>query len=265
MSALLLCAGGWAAHAQIPGQNGKPDRARSQRDVTARQIFAGICAGCHGLDARGAERGPNIATRAEVRRLTDEELLRILRNGIFLTGMPNFSALGDAKLQALVGYLRTLQGRSDALPIPGDPRRGAALFFGQAQCSQCHMINGRGGFIGSDLSAYAENFLPGEIRRAILNVSDATGGASQVQVTLVDGRVWDAVVRNEDNFSLQLQSSDGAFHLLQKSEVAAVKPSSRPIMPDDYGQRLTPTELDDIVGYLVSVARNAMQSPAQKQ
>jgi len=98
------------------------------------------------------------------------------------------------------------------------------------------MINGRGGFIGSDLSAYAENFLPGEIRRAILNVSDATGGASQVQVTLVDGRVWDAVVRNEDNFSLQLQSSDGAFHLLQKSEVAAVKPSSRPIMPDDYAE-----------------------------
>ena len=127
------------------------------------------------------------------------------------------------------------------------------------------MIDGRGGFIGSDLSAYAENFLPDEIRHAILNVGDVTGRAGQVQVTLVDGRVWDAVVRNEDNFSLQLQSSDGAFHLLQKSQVAAVKPSSRPIMPDDYGQTLTAAELDDIVGYLMSVARSATQSPLQKR
>ena len=127
------------------------------------------------------------------------------------------------------------------------------------------MIEGRGGFIGSDLSAYAANFLPDEIRHAILNVRDATGSASQVQVSLVDGRVWDGAVRNEDNFSLQLQSSDGSFHLLQKSEVAAVKPSSQPLMPEDYDQKLSPAELDDIVGYLMSVARNATQGPAQKQ
>jgi putative heme-binding domain-containing protein len=240
-------------------------RAPSQQDdAAARQIFAGTCAGCHGLDGRGAERGPNIATRAEVRHRSDEELLRILRNGVFLTGMPNFSALGDAKLQALVRYVRTLQGRSDALPIPGDPKPGAALFFGRAQCSQCHMIDGQGGFIGSDLSAYAANFLPDEIRHAILNVRDANGSASQVNVTLVDGGVWDGVVRNEDNFSLQLQSSDGAFHLLQKTQIAGIKPSSHPLMPQDYGQTLSPAELDDIVGYLMSVARNATQSPAQK-
>jgi cytochrome c oxidase cbb3-type subunit III len=256
--ALILGAGGLPAHAQVLGQS-------QQDDAAARQIFAGTCAGCHGLDGRGAERGPNIATRADVRRRSDEELLQILRNGVFLTGMPNFSALGDAKLQALVRYLRTLQGRSDALPIPGDPQRGAALFFGRAQCSQCHMIDGRGGFIGSDLSAYAANFLPDEIRHAILNVRAATGSADQVQVSLVDGGVWDGVVRNEDNFSLQLQSSDGAFHLLQKSEVAGIKPSSHPLMPEDYGRTLSPAELDDIVGYLMSVARNATRGLAQKQ
>jgi putative heme-binding domain-containing protein len=161
--------------------------------------------------------------------------------------------------------LRTLQGRSDAVPIPGDPRRGEALFFGQARCSQCHMIEGRGGFIGSDLSAYAADFLPDEIRHAILNVRDAGGRASLIQVTLIDGRVWEGVARNEDNFSLQLQSSDGAFHLLQKSEVATVKPSSRALMPEDYGQILSAAELDDIVGYLITVARSATQSAAQKR
>jgi cytochrome c oxidase cbb3-type subunit III len=262
--ALILSAGGWT-NAKSPDQVAKAGQALSQQDATARQTFAGTCAGCHGLDGRGSERGPNIATRTEVRRLSDEELLRVLRNGVFLTGMPNFSALGDPQLQALVRYLRVLQGRSDAVPIPGDPRRGEALFFGRGQCSQCHMVNGQGGFIGSDLTAYGADFLPDEIRHTILNARDATGSASQVQVTLADGRVWDGVVRNEDNFSLQLQSSDGAFHLLQKSEAAAVKPSSRPLMPEDYGQLLSAAELDDIVGYLISVARSATQRAAQKQ
>ena len=255
--ALILCAGGWMAGAQTPGQNAKPVRAESRQVASAGQSFAGTCAGCHGLDGRGSERGPNIATRPEVRRRSDEELLGILRNGIPMTGMPHFSTLGEPRLQALVKYLRTLQGRSDALPIPGDPRRGATLFFGRAQCSQCHMVEGLGGFIGSDLSAYAADYLPEEIRHAILNTRDANGGAVPVLVTLADGRLWDGVVRNEDNFSLQLQSSDGAFHLIQKSEVASVKASSQPLMPEDYGQRLTPAELDDLVGYLMSVARSA--------
>jgi mono/diheme cytochrome c family protein len=183
--ALILCAGGWTAPAQTPGQS-----------------FAGTCAGCHGLDGQGSERGPNIATRPEVRGRSDAQLLAILRNGIPMTGMPNFSTLGELKLQALVKYLRTLQGRRDALPIPGDPRRGAALFFGRAQCSQCHMIEGVGGFIGSDLSAYAADYLPEEIRHAILNARDANGGAATVLVTLTDGKVWNGVVRNEDNFSM---------------------------------------------------------------
>jgi cytochrome c oxidase cbb3-type subunit III len=256
--ALILCARGWVARAQTPGQNGTPVRAENRRVANAGQSFAGTCAGCHGLDGRGSERGPNIATRPEVRRRSDQELLGILRNGIPITGMPNFSSLGELRLQALVKYLRTLQGRSDALPIPGDPRRGAVLFFGRAQCSQCHMVEGLGGFIGSDLSAYAADYLPEEIRHAILDARDANGGAVPVLVTLADGKVWDGVVRNEDNFSLQLQSSDGVFHLVQKSEVASVKASSQPLMPDDYGQRLTPAELDDLVGYLMSLARSAV-------
>src|SRR5215831_9195377 len=35
----------------------------------SRQAFSSICASCHGLDARGGERGPDIATRPEVVRL----------------------------------------------------------------------------------------------------------------------------------------------------------------------------------------------------
>lgn len=40
-----------------------------------------------------------------------------------------------------------------ALYLTGDPQRGAALFYGQKQCSICHAVNGTGGRIAPDLSA----------------------------------------------------------------------------------------------------------------
>ena len=46
-----------------------------------RRIFESRCAACHGLDGRGAERAPDIATRASVRARSDADLSRIIRNG----------------------------------------------------------------------------------------------------------------------------------------------------------------------------------------
>jgi putative heme-binding domain-containing protein len=245
----------------------KSARPDSERLAEASKTFASTCAGCHGLDGRGGERGPNIASRQEVQRRSDEELLRIVRNGISETGMPNFAFLGSAKIEALVSYLRVLQGKSAAMPIPGDSKRGESLFFGKAQCSQCHAVNGKGGFIGSDLSVYATGASPAEISRAIVNPDrDAKQSRGKVSVTFLDGRSLEGVVRNEDNFSLQLQSLDGTFHLIQKAEVGLVKPSGQPLMPEDYGKTLSPAELDDIVGYLMRIAQKAPdQAPTKKE
>lgn len=264
--AMILCSGGWTVHAQTSGQGARSARPSGERLAEASKTFAATCAGCHGLDGRGGERGPNIASREEVRRRSDTELLQTLRNGISETGMPNFAALGDAKLKELVSYLRTLQGKSAPMAIPGNPQRGESLFFGAARCSECHMINGKGGFIGSDLSVYAGDSSPDEVRPAIVNPDgDSRHRRGQVQVTLLDGRVWEGMVRNEDNFSLQLQSLDGVFHLIQKREVATVKQSPQPLMPDDYGQTLSSAELDDIVGYLMSAARRAVEKTPKNQ
>ncbi len=253
-----LCVLGSAAYAQTPTPSPKIARSNAQQIAEATKTFTGICAGCHGLDGRGSERGPNIASREEVRRRSDAEMLRILRDGIPAAGMPNFASLGNAKLAALVSYLRTLQGKSASLPIPGEPRRGGPLFFGTARCADCHMVSGKGGFIASDLSAYAADSSPDEIRQAILTPNrDSRNNPGQVQVTLADGKVWEGVVRNEDNFSLQLLSLDGVFHLIQKHDISAIKPSSLPLMPSDYGQKLSPAQLDDIVGYLMTVAKTA--------
>jgi cytochrome c oxidase cbb3-type subunit III len=197
-----------------------------------------------------------------VLRRSDAELLQTLRNGIPASGMPSFAGLGDARLGAMVSYLRTLQRKNAAAPISGDAQHGESLFFGKARCSDCHSINGKGGFIGSDLSDFAAGVSGPDVRNAVVNPdSESKQSRNKMLVTLRDGKSWEGIIRNEDNFSLQLQSLDGAFHLIQKSEVAEVKPADQPLMPDDYGKSLSSAELDDIVGYLMSVARTHNAPP----
>lgn len=256
LATLVLMVFALPASAQNSGQRTKSAESGSALTLNAGKTFAATCAACHGLDGRGGERGPDLATRPEVVRRSDAELLKALRDGKPTSGMPSFAALGDAKLSAMVSYLRALQGKNASAPVSGDPHHGESLFFGKARCSECHSVNGKGGFIGSELSDYAVGSSAAEVKNSLLNPDiDAKQSRSKTQVSLQDGKSWQGIIRNEDNFSLQLQSLDGVFHLIQKSEVVELKSADQLLMPDDYGKVLSPSELDDLVGYLMTVAR----------
>ena len=221
-----------------------------------KQIFATTCAACHGLDGAGGEHGPDVSHRREVQGLTDKALQQIVRGGVPGTGMPAFRSLSDAQVKAVVGYLRSLQGQGAATQVSGDPKHGQAIFFGKAGCSQCHMAGGEGGFIASDLSSYASMPSASDIRDAITDPNRNLDPRKRpVAVTTADGQTLTGVVRNEDNFSLQLQTPDGALHLFAKPELKSIEYQSRSLMPDDYASRLSRQELDDLVSYLVSIAR----------
>jgi cytochrome c oxidase cbb3-type subunit 3 len=229
-----------------------------------RQTFASTCASCHGLDGKGGERGPDIATRPEVVRLSDEEISRVLRTGIPQSGMPAFAALGSAKISAVLNHLRTLQGRGALPPLPGNADQGRKLFAGKAGCSECHMVQGVGGFLGSDLSSYGASRSVSEIRDAIVGADKRSGSPKALaQATTKDGHTIAGLVRNEDNFSLQLQSLDGALHFLAKSDLAELTFSSKPLMPEDYATKLSAGELDQVVAYLLSVAYSGQERGAR--
>jgi cytochrome c oxidase cbb3-type subunit 3 len=220
------------------------------------QTFASTCASCHGLDGKGGERAPDIATRPEITRLSDQDLLKILRAGIPEKGMPPFAALGSAKLSALLSYIRSLQGKGTEAPVAGNWARGKELYWGKAGCSDCHMVNGAGGFLGRDLSKYGENHSVTEIRTAIVEPEKTTGTRGHVaEVTAKDGKSYSGLVRNEDNFSLQLLSLDGTFHFFSKSDLAAINSRQESLMPSDYGSKLSAAELDALAAYLASIAR----------
>jgi cytochrome c oxidase cbb3-type subunit III len=231
-------------------------RTPQQTKEEGHQVFESVCAGCHGLDGRGGERGPDIATRQQVVQLSDAELLEILRSGRPASGMPPFDSLGNSRLKALLGYVRSLQGKGAVAASPGDPRTGKVLFFGKARCSECHMLQGVGGFLGRDLTTYGATLSPAEIRANVLKAGDSADKANKTAViTMRNSQKFTGIIRNEDNFSIQLQSRDGTFHFLTRSSVLHLEFLSDPIMPADYGMLLKPNELDDLVSYLLTVAR----------
>jgi cytochrome c oxidase cbb3-type subunit III len=224
-------------------------------------VFTSNCAGCHGADGRGGEHAPNIATAPEVQHLMDRELAGIIRYGIAGAGMPAFSSLKQQEVADVISYLRILQGRGDIVKLPGDPKQGEALFYGKAQCSDCHMVNGKGGFIGSDLSFYGAEAKPDQMRAIILD-PDKNLPADKKATTVVTtaGQRITGMLRTNNNFSLSIQTLDGSFHFLPKSELTQVDVGSHSLMP---AASLNSKEVDDLVSYLLRTGdESAKHSPA---
>ena len=238
-----------------PAQTRTSKTRQPSNDATpGKRAYSARCANCHGLDGRGGERGPNIATSPKTQRLSDKQLTNVITNGRPNSGMPAFRLVGTSEIQKLVVYVRVLQGNMKA-SVVGNPQKGKELFFGKATCSSCHMVSGEGGFLGSDLSFYAHGLDPAAIRKVIADPASSGRHAKMAIVTTANNETLKGFVRNEDNFSLQMQGEDGVFHLLLKSELQSI--DYQPLMPSTHDGSLSRGELDDVVGFLQSASSSA--------
>ncbi len=93
-----------------------PDRAaarpnplsnRPELAAGGRKIFEQRCAQCHGDDAQGTNRAPNLLTR-RVQAQTDGALFWKISSGDTRAGMPSFSYLPAPERWQLVLHLRSL-------------------------------------------------------------------------------------------------------------------------------------------------------------
>jgi cytochrome c oxidase cbb3-type subunit 3 len=251
MALLLALVGGVTRARQEKPKAKKVSPAGTADLAGAKKAYMTSCAGCHGLDGRGGERAPDIVTRRSALQRSDATILKILEKGIPNSSMPGFSFLSVETRRSLVEYLRQLQGGDEAAKLPGDAEQGKVFFFGTGGCSGCHMVRGQGGFFASDLSNYGLARTAESIREAILTPNlDADPRRRTVIATLSEGAVLEGLAKNEDNFSIQLLTQDGTIHLLQKSNLTKLAYRTESPMPDDYGTRLKPSEIDDLVKFL---------------
>ena len=84
----------------------------SSHQAAGQHVFATRCASCHGTNAMGGEFAPSIVERVPLR--SDDELVRLLHNGLPSSGMPAFPDIVDQERANLISYLRTLKPREGA-------------------------------------------------------------------------------------------------------------------------------------------------------
>ena len=102
-----------------------PAKARARRNplegdpdavAAGRKLFADHCSQCHGKDAGGERRGPNLRVMA-AHETTPGALFCVLTNGVIRRGMPGWSKLPEPERWQLVSFLESLrddQHRSSA-------------------------------------------------------------------------------------------------------------------------------------------------------
>ena len=118
-------------------------------------------------------------------------------------------------------------------------------------------MQGKGGFIARNLTAYGRTRTADEILHAITTADTPLVPSSQVvTVTTKTGQKLTGPLRNEDNFTLALQTEDGRYHLLSRSDVTDVHYTGHSLMPRDYSTRLSGKELNDIVSFLIAESRS---------
>ena len=219
------------------------------------QLFRLSCASCHGLNAKGL-RGPDLTTGQFARGSTDAQLFRTVMQGIPGTDMPGaqYSDATPDQVWAVIAYLRTLSGPAAEEDKRGDAQSGETLFWGKATCGQCHMVRGRGGRLGPDLSRIGATRSRTALIQEIRTPSGSfTDGYWPVTVVARDGRRTRGVRKNEDPFSLQIMETNERIVSFDRRDLREVIREPRSLMPDYGPDRLTDAELDDVIRYLRSV------------
>src|SRR6185369_8126396 len=164
-------------------------------------------------------RGPNLVEGRLIRRLNDRSLFDSLRSGVPGTDMPPTN-LPDDQLWNVAAFVRDLSAPAYESKLPGNPDAGSEIFFGKGRCAGCHMVRGRGGFLGPDLTDIGALRTVLQIRESLLQPSARVAdGFEGVSVTLLDGSQISGIARNNNNYSIQILDSKGALHLISKDKI----------------------------------------------
>jgi cytochrome c oxidase cbb3-type subunit 3 len=255
-------------------QDKNPFAGNAQAAKVGESQFRANCAFCHGLGARGGGRGPDLTRAQKMHGSADADLFRTINLGVPGTAMPPNGAtqqgvgMTDDEIWQVITYIRSVEKKAPTAAL-GDAAHGKALFHGSAACSTCHMINGKGGRLGPDLSttgsARATEYLVDSVRNPSRRLAQGIGEAMKEfsqeyeTVTVVDGsgQKFKGVVLNEDSFTLQMMDMREQLHLFEKGKLRSLEKTRESLMPA-YDEKMLPEkDLQDIVAFMLAVGAPA--------
>lgn len=228
-------------------------------------LFRSNCSPCHGLNAQGGGRGPGLTTGRWVHGPSDAEIFATITRGVPGTEMPA-NTFEDSETWAIIAYVRSLAPAKNEA-VSGDRIKGEKIFTETAGCSICHIVHGRGGLLGPDLSRVGEarsaTYLIDSIRDPSKELSSGMLDPNNhyglpliydtVTVVTASGQKIVGVAKNEDTFSIQLLDTNQQLQFFLKKDLKEVTHERKSLMPAYSEQMLKPADLQDLVAYLESL------------
>jgi cytochrome c oxidase cbb3-type subunit 3 len=245
------------------GPSDKPvvDPAAADR---GRKVWASECIDCHGTQARGGDKGPNLVRSVIVLRdRYGSQIGPFLKKGHKLQSGTPSANLTDAQIQDLAHFLR--QKVNDGLRgsplfqvqniLTGDPKAGAAYFNGDGKCTTCHSPTGNLAGIGGRLE-------PVDIQQRFLFPATGRGGrgrgapagpnpnAVRVTVTPAGGAPVTGVLVQMDDFYVTLRDADGALQTIRRGPTVKVEKTDPLAFHNELLDKITDKNMHDVVAYL---------------
>ena len=257
---LMSCA--LVMHAQRPGGQSPSNLSEVNPYTTAadlqagRRFYVARCGHCHGKNGEGG-RGVPLNTGRFKHGSSEREIFLVIRNGIPNTEMPRMFGPTEAQVWRLVAYVQQLGRQGLAEPATGDPAAGL-LVYQKNGCASCHSIDGKGSFLGPDLSDIGTRRAVRHLRESIMEPSaDIPLDYRTVEVISITGKSSSGIHLNEDEYSIHLRDMKGDLRSFMKSELKEIKLPRESLMPD-YAS-LSKDDLENLVGYLGSLQKRGPQ------
>jgi putative heme-binding domain-containing protein len=149
-----------------------------------------------------------------------------------------------ARLHELLGLLKN-----------GSAERGAELFkSGRALCSTCHAVFQSGGVLGPDLTKVGAIRTATDLLEAIVYPSNSfVRSYEPFHVRLHSGKEYYGIVRDETQAGLRLATGPSTEEQIKRSDIASITEGAMSLMPPGFDGLLTPSELADMVAYLLTL------------
>jgi putative heme-binding domain-containing protein len=154
--------------------------------------------------------------------------------------------------------IRPEQNRSDRwqkyfeqLQQTPDTVAGLAVF--RRACATCHQLEGEGHAIGPNLAAMQNRGAETILTNVLEPNREVNPQYLAYTLTTADGRVLSGMIRNETATSIELVAADNKVTTVLRADIDTLTSTGQSLMPTGLEQQITPLEMKDLVGYLLSV------------
>jgi cytochrome c oxidase cbb3-type subunit III len=238
--------------------------------------YKDYCSLCHGIQGQGGVWRGKKLIGDNTRRLSDTALYHIIERGRPERGMPSFAtALSNRDISALVVHIGALQGVERSAPVivstseAATPLAAATLHapgrqLFEKKCVECHSILDKGGLTAPDLTDVEQRLSRDQIYAAIANPSAAIVPGYEVrEIVSAEGETLRGWSRTEftPKGSFQLYNPDESLWTTYFIEdLRSHRIVLESLMPGDLLDDLSEREVEDLLAYLLSPKRVAVDT-----